>query len=361
LPGAQAVIEAGIQQGLHIGAQVFVSVSGQPVADLAVGESRPGVAMMPDTLMLWMSASKPVAAVAVLQLEEQGRLELRDAVAAHIPEFAAGGKEEITVQHLLTHTGGFRMAEVGGPGDSWDEIIARICRTKLERGWVPGEKAGYHVHSSWYILGEIVGRLSGQSYSSYVRQEIFEPLGMLDSWIGMPLERFEAYGERLGVMQNTEKPGLPPHRWSTEEGCTHCAPGGNGHGPIRELGYFYEMLLSGGQRLGRRVLSTDSVARMTSRQRQGMFDQTFKHVMDWGLGLIIDSNRYGADTVPYGYGRYCSPETFGHSGSQSSVGFADPARGLAVGVVFNGMPGERKHQARIKAVNEAIYMDLGFV
>ena len=62
--------------------------------------------------------------------------------------------------------------------------------------------------------------------------------------------------------------------------------------------------------------------------------------MDWGLGTIIDSNRYGVDTVPYGYGKHSSPTTFGHGGSQSSVGFADPERKLVVAVVFNGMPGE---------------------
>ena len=98
---------------------------------------------------------------------------------------------------------------------------------------------------------------------------------------------------------------------------------------------------------------------MTTAQRVGLFDETFKHVMDWGLGLIVDSNRYGADTVPYGYGPYSSPRTFGHGGSQSSVGMADPEHALVVCVAFNGLPGEGKHDIRLRRFMAAVYEDLG--
>jgi CubicO group peptidase (beta-lactamase class C family) len=120
------------------------------------------------------------------------------------------------------------------------------------------------------------------------------------------------------------------------------------------------MLAGGGAFEGVRILSSESVARMTSRRRVGLFDETFRHTMDWGLGLIIDSNRYGADTVPYGFGRYASERAFGHGGAQSSIGFCDPARELVVAIVFGGMPGEGKHNARMRAVLAALYEDLGF-
>jgi CubicO group peptidase (beta-lactamase class C family) len=92
-----------------------------------------------------------------------------------------------------------------------------------------------------------------------------------------------------------------------------------------------------------------------------MFDETFRHIMDWGLGFMVNSNRYGANTVPYGFGKHASDETFGHSGSQSSVAFADPTHRLVVAWVCNGMPGERKHQARAREINSAIYEDLNLV
>jgi CubicO group peptidase (beta-lactamase class C family) len=89
-----------------------------------------------------------------------------------------------------------------------------------------------------------------------------------------------------------------------------------------------------------------------------MVDATFKHVLDWGLGLIVSSVQYGAETVPYGYGHHASSRTFGHSGYRSSVGFADPERGLAVAVAFNGTPGNEQHEMRVRSVLDSIYEDL---
>jgi CubicO group peptidase (beta-lactamase class C family) len=311
--------------------------------------------------MLWLSSTKPVTAVAVAQLWERGRLELDDPVARHVPEFAANGKERITLRHLLTHTGGIRMPETGWPQRSWEEIVARICAMKPEPRWTPGEKAGYHQTSSWFILGEVVQRLGGRPFPLYVRQEIFEPLGMTDSWIGMPRERYLAYqaGGRIGAMWNTEGAEARSHGWDTEERCVHPSPGGNGYGPMSELGRFYEMLLGRGTWKDRRILSPRTVEAFTSPSRVGMMDATFKHVLDWGLGFIVSSARYGAETVPYGYGHHASPRTFGHSGYRSSVAFGDPETGLAAALVFNGTPDNRRHELRVRRVLDAVYEDLG--
>src|SRR5688500_19012468 len=108
LPKTLAALRGGVGRGLHPGAQAYVSKAKKTVGDFAVGAARPGVPMRRDTLVLWMSAGKPAAAVAVAQLWERGRLDLDDPVAKHVPEFGARGKEAITVRHLLTHTGGFR-------------------------------------------------------------------------------------------------------------------------------------------------------------------------------------------------------------------------------------------------------------
>ena len=113
LERAAAVIENGIKARLHLGAQLYVARDGKTVGDLAFGESRDGVAMRHDTLMLWMSSIKPVTAVAIAQMWERGKLELDDPVARHIPEFGARGKERVTIRHVLTHTGGFPGAGVG--------------------------------------------------------------------------------------------------------------------------------------------------------------------------------------------------------------------------------------------------------
>lgn len=370
LQHTHAAILAGIREGLHLGAQLYVSAPGDFHAGGAAGESSPGQPLRSDDLMLWLSSSKPIAAVAIAQLWERGLLELDDPVARHLPEFAAHGKGAITLRNLLTHTAGIRLLQVGWPEESWDAIVARIAAMRPEPRWVPGRKAGYHHASSWFLLGEIVHRLDGRPFAAYVRDEVFLPLGMTDCWIGMPPERVRAYraeGRIAPLWDTVPAGGAPPrpHGWDSDAWLTGTHPGGNGYGPMAQLGRFYQMLLDrgrGGRVAGhsaRRVLSAQAVEALTARHRAGMFDHTFRHVLDWGLGFILDSNQYGATTVPYGYGTHASPRTFGHSGFRSSAAFADPEHGLAVALAFNGTPANDAHERRLRAVLDALYEDLG--
>ena len=371
LPRTRDAIAAGIAEGLHLGAQLYVSRRGVAVADAALGECRPGEALRRGQLMLWQSSTKPLAAVAVAQLWERGLLELDDPVARHIPEFAVHGKGAITLRHLLTHTGGIRLLKVGWPEEPWDAIVARIAAMRPEPRWEPGAKAGYHHASSWFLLGEVIRRRDGRPFDRYVRDELCAPLGLDDSWVGMPGAVWRRYSEsgRICPMYSTEgPPGTPPRPqgWDSEAWSTGVNPGANGYGPISQLGRFYEMLLARGAapppapgEPPGRVLSPQAVEALTARHRAGMFDHTFQHVLDWGLGFIVDSNQYGADTVPYGYGPHASPRTFGHSGYRSSTAFADPEHGLAVALAFNGIPSNEAHERRLRAVLGALYADLG--
>lgn len=360
LPRTLAVLGDGLAGGWHIGAQLYVSRRGRPIADLALGAARPGLPMTPDTIMPWLSSCKPVGAVAVAQLWERGRLELDDPVCRFVPEFGASGKDRITLRHLLTHTAGIPFVAAKRGEASWNEIIATICAASLEPGWEPGRKAGYHVASAWYMLAEVIRRIDGRPYDQFVRDEIFRPLGLEDSWIGIPQDRLRAYGDRIGVLYGARGAPLPVDLDAEARGLPF-RPGGSGRGPIHDLGRFYEMLLFRGTRAGTRILSAQTVEALTARHRAGMIDQTFQHVMDWGLGFILDSKIYNRHEPPYGYGPYASPRTFGHGGYQSSTGYCDPEHGLVVAAVANGLPGEADHDRRFRALNAAIYEDLGLV
>ena len=159
LDRAATVIESGIERGLHIGAQLYVSLDGKRVADLAFGLAREGVAMTPDTIMLWMSSTKPITALAIAQIWERGKIALAHRVAKYIPAFGVRGKESITIRHVLTHTGGFRFAVGEWSNEPWEQIIAQICDAELEPGWIIGRTSGYHISSGWYLLGEIIRRV----------------------------------------------------------------------------------------------------------------------------------------------------------------------------------------------------------
>lgn len=359
LPRTLAILERGIADRLHFGAQIYASLHREPVADFALGEVRTGGPMQREALMPWLSSGKPITALALAQLLERGMVEIDQPVDSIIPAFGANGKGPITLRHLLTHTGGFRSADKIPEDISWPETIARICEAPLEIGWIPGQKAGYHTSSSWFILGEIVRRLDGRPLDLYAREEILVPLGMVDSWLAIPPDQYRTYDSRIGTIHPSAglRPTRPPGL-DSEAACGRCRPGGSARGPIRELGRFYEMLLAGGEGNGHQVLKSKTVEYFTKRHRVAMFDHTFQHTLDFVLGFILNSNRYGIETVPYGYGRHASEESFGHSGAQSSCAFADPAHGLVVAWVCNGMPGERRHQQRVREINCAIYEDL---
>ncbi|HEX4054927.1 MAG TPA: serine hydrolase domain-containing protein [Tepidisphaeraceae bacterium] len=354
-PKTAAAIDAGRSQNLHLGAQLYISRHGQTLADAAFGQSRPGVDMTPNSIPLWLSAGKPFAAVAIAQFWEAGQLDLDDPVVRFIPEFAARGKQAVTIRHLLTHTAGLRWVEWS---PSWQEMISRICNAPLEPRWIPGQTAGYHPFTTWYLLGEIIRRLdpTHRPYEAFIAEEVFRPLGMTDCFFAMSPDQYRAYAARIAPLELTNQSNGRPAFFDTQSGCAVCSPGASGRGPAHQLGRFYEMLLAHPGAPG--LLKPQTVETLTSRQRIGMHDITFKHIIDWGLGFIVNSAHYG-EAIPYGFGNRASLRAFGHGGSQSSVAMADPEYGVAIVVIFNGMPGEDAHQRRMRATLEAVYEDLG--
>jgi CubicO group peptidase (beta-lactamase class C family) len=361
-----AVLREGMDAGLHVGAQLVAMIDGHTVADIALGNARladaDGVAvpMQPDTLMLWLSAGKPITAIAVALLVERGQLALDQPVAALIPEFAANGKEVITLRHLLTHTAGVRGVDSAYPFATWQETIAKICAMKIERDWIPGQRAGYHTHTTWYLLGELIERITHTPHADWIRSHLLEPLGMRDTWLAMTPDRFHAYGSRIGHLYDTSGKNIPPApllNADTELALSRPRPSASCRGPMHDLARFYEMLRLGGTLDSTQLLQPETVRLFTSRQRVGLFDATFRQTIDWGFGFILNSSQYGP-AIPYQFGPFASPETFGHGGSQSSTGFCDPGHRLVVALVFNGTPGEAAHDRRLRATLKALYEDL---
>ncbi|MEM9400765.1 MAG: serine hydrolase domain-containing protein, partial [Verrucomicrobiota bacterium] len=251
LKKAREVIEDGINQGLHPGAQLSVAQglgARREEVNLAFGEATDGVAMTNDTLCLWLSCSKPLAAVAIGILWERDKLSLDDQVKHYIPEFAQHGKDVITIRHILTHTGGFRMADQASYSHTIKEALELVYDSKIEPRWHPGQKAGYHSGGSWLILGELIQRIDGRAYQTFVRQEIFEPLEMHDCWVGIPQDRLNEYEDQLAVMYKTTQGDKQPHpQWERSGEIVLPKPGSHGRGPARELRKFYDMLMEGGE------------------------------------------------------------------------------------------------------------------
>lgn len=351
LESGLATLVDGVRAELHPGAQVYVSRNGRPVLEFACGEARPGVAMTPDSLTAWFSASKPVTAMAIAILYDRGQVGLDDPVQSYLPDFG-NGKQSCTIRHVLTHTGGFGNSFPEREQEkSWQELIAAICAYPAE--YPPGSKAGYHPGSGWFVLGEIIRVADGRTVDRFVAEELFAPLGMADSWMGIPEPRQRELGERIAhvaIGKTERRPYAGPEVAERQNSPAEIAavnPGGGVRGPARDLGRFYEMLLAGGQWEGRDLLDRRTVGLFTACHRWGMQDLTLMHApLPWGLGFSL----YGNSDLH----RSVSRRVFSHSGLVSSVAFADPVPGIACAIVTTGLLEAMTNARRLREVNGAV-------
>lgn len=352
------VVEQGREAGLHRGAQFYVSLHGEPLLDEAWGEQDKEQALSSGHLMPWLSSGKPLTAAALGVLYDRGLLQWEDPLSRFLPEWVRFGQPEVTLHQLLTHTAGIENRDLPWPEKSWEEILSTIVQAPPPEERPVGAEARYVVAASWFLLGEVVARLTNQDFSTALKELVLDPLEMTETFCGLPEGEFHSLQDRLGKMYERSAGELSELEWNGPLRVSSASPGGNTRGPARELGRFYESMLPDSETCLLRPQTRDA---LTSRQRVGLFDQTFGHRLDWGLGFIVNSNRYGAATVPYGFGADAGEACFGHGGSQSSMGFADPARRLVVAWVANGRPGEPRHHSRNQQINEAIYRDVGIV
>ncbi len=357
-PKTQALLTEGIKNGWHTGGQLVVIHRGQLCANEAFGSAGPGGEhCRPEHVFLWMSSGKPVTAIAIAQLVQLGLLSYETRVAEIIPEFdgGGGGKEAITVGHILSQSAALRGADlIDGP--TREAILEQIYQLSLDAGQTPGQHAGYHVGGTWLVLGEIIHRLTGSLAEAYLQEHIFAPLGMEHSSLGTP---DGDWPDHFVTMFDTSRQPVQVHPVYGSETAIHMPrPGRNLMGPIRELAKFYETMRAV-LRGESDFLRAETLEEMVVPQRPvGMRDLTFGHPADFGYGFYLHPDKYGKGKSSYGYGQYASESSFGHSGAQSSCGFYDPGADVIVCWVVDGMPGEPKHQRRARAINEAIYQDL---
>lgn len=360
IPRCTSLITAGMEKGLHIGAQVCIRHNGETVADFATGLANQDHPLRRDHRMLWLSAGKPLTAVAVAQQVQAGKLSFEDPVVKHLPEFAEHGKEDVLLRHLLTHTHAYQPPSLDWPRMAWSDVISRICAARIPPGRTPGDYAAYDAQTTWYLLAEILQRMQDTAYHLVVQRDVLEPVGCLNSSLGMPAAEFD-WGVNIDEIARLHDMGGPQaHPWTGDDALRAEAhnPGGGAVGPVRELALFYENLLNVWHGSGNQQwLSQPILQHMTARQREGLRDESFKQVVDWGYGFLINSAKYGL-VAPYGYGAHASADTFGHGGMQSTSAYCDPENNLVVAVTWNGLPGEAKHNKRAHEFNTALYEEL---
>ncbi|GIV78457.1 MAG: serine hydrolase [Litorilinea sp.] len=321
-------VEASVASGQIPGAALLVARHGIPLPAFAVGRLRPqdpNPAIRPDTIFLVASVTKPVTATAAMLLVERGQLLLDDPVCAIIPEFGAHGKERVRVRHLLTHTSGLPdmlpdNLELRRRHAPLSEFVRRIC--ELELDFPPGTDIQYQ-SCGIAMLGAIVERITDTPLPEFLRREIFEPLGMNDTSLGLghlPPERI-AHVHLEPEMEGTDWGWNTPYWWN------FAAPWGGMFTTVGDMFKFCQMFLNGGMLNGIRILSPATVAAMTRDQTSGnpVIPATARYRQAWGLGWGLAWRRQPASGWSY-FGDLTSPGTYGHGGATGTVVWVDPVR-----------------------------------
>ncbi|KKN26234.1 hypothetical protein LCGC14_0876790 [marine sediment metagenome] len=321
-------LENQVTQGLHTGAQLHVARRGETVLNIAVGEAQPGVPINTDSVLLLWSSGKPWTSVAIAQLLEKEKIKLSQTIQSFIPEFK-NGKESCTIRHVLIHAGGFPMLTYS----KWltaspEELLKDACNEKAE--YKPGTQCGYHPRMAWIILGEIVRRVDGRRIEDYLKEEIFVPLGMNSSFMGMTRERALNIGNLL-ALKDSPDPSEKKFLWVNDfKG--RIFPGSTGYSSASDMGKFYKALWNGGEWNGNRILQRKTVEYITATHRRGIADLTFSTpemaiVPDYGLGF----SKGKSNSI------LCSRDAFGHGGRSSCINFCDPKVNLIINFNSNTM------------------------
>ncbi len=355
-PGAlERVAEIFAEQlsaGLHPAAQLTVRRQGQILLEASGGTQRPGApgpVVDAGTLFLIFSATKPLTAMAIHLLAERGRIDLDAPVALYWPEFGQRGKERATVQHVLSHQGGFPIGPKWLTWDRWHDPAA-IARAMEEREarWEPGTDVGYHPLNFGWVLGELVRRVDGRSLGRFLADEILGPLDLRDTWLGLPPEQDERVAHLVDLsgefdfVADFNRPEV------------HAAEAGAATGitTTRDLTRFYSLLLRGGEIDGRRLLRPETVARATRVVIDGRRDRTLEVPVRWALGFHLG----GPISA---FGRRSSELTFGHSGHGSTTAWADPGLGVACAYFTTGVRSSMDNYLRMTRICDAVLAACG--
>jgi CubicO group peptidase (beta-lactamase class C family) len=336
---AHAYLEQAVADGAFAGAVALIGLGGRIVAHWAVGHAQVEPAERPmhlDTIFDLASLTKPVAgATAALLLLRDGAWSLDDAVARFIPQFAAAGKQEVTLRQLLTHTAGLApWAPTYAHARDPESALNYIC--KLPLTYVPGTEVQYS-DLGFSMIGHLVRHVTGQGLDALLAERVWAPLGMTDTAYLPPpslrpriaaTERGNRYETAMLKNLGESFDGWREHILVGEvnDGNTHYALGGiSSHAGLftsaPDLHKVAKMYLDEGPR----ILSSTTIAAATANQTSGLAKAR-------GLGWEL---AHDAAPGPHAYGDLLSARAFGHTGFTGTSLAVDPERRLVIILLTN--------------------------
>ena len=337
IPGIRSAIQEMIAAN-EISGAVTAVVRRQEVRHLeALGSAdvaarRP---MTPDTLFWIASMTKPVTGVAILMLQDEGKLAVTDPVAKYVPEFASlrtpsGAPANLTIVQVLTHTSG--LGEAPGPAARQARTLADLVPLWLAAPmqYEPGDRWRY-TQSGINAAARVVEVVSGMSFDEFVQSRIFSPLGMRNT----TFYPTDAQRARLATAyaKNQETGALEAVPPRPDFGTRDRPPQGHGglYSTAPDYARFAQMLLNGGTRDGRRYLSQAAMTLLTTPQTGDLPTGFFQTATfgnrganyGWALGTCVLRAPHD------GVAAMLSPGTYGHGGAWGTQAWIDPSKGIA--------------------------------
>lgn len=279
----------------------------------------------PDSVFLLASITKPVTACALMLLVDRGQVSLDDPVSLYLPEFQGGERHKVRVRYLLSHTSGMpdmlpENMELRRAHAPLSEFVRRATQTPLL--YSPNTDFSYQ-SKGILLASEIVERISDKRLRDFEETEIFQPLGMTNTALGLGrLKIAETVWCGTSMEENEDQQRFGPNSsyWRDLGN-----PWGGIHSTGRDLAILLQTMLNGGGYAGKRVFSPAAVKAMTT-------DQNGPLNAPWGLGWGLA----GSKAWNY-FGELVSPTTFGHTGATGTVAWADPEQNLLCVILTNQM------------------------
>jgi CubicO group peptidase (beta-lactamase class C family) len=320
---ARARLNEAVRDDGRLGIQVYVSLSGERLWQETFGQYRPGEPLTSAHLMPWMCCSKLLTVLALARLHDRGEISTATRIADVLPEYAAGGKQDVTIEHVLTHTIVYAKHD-----DPWDiglrATMDAVCQWPMVAP--PGERACYNIFANWLVLSEVIQRITGRDYHELLREEVMAPLGMDTSafYRSGRLDRGGLPAMALRVLFNRDGDGgLRPVDYPGPDGW----PGVETWGPASELARPLECIVADGVWQGRQLVSPEAIRHFCAPVREGVADEFFQGLeLSWGRGTNTDAAWYGAPR---------DARVTGHTGWMTALAVGDLDRRLVVVYLTN--------------------------
>lgn len=354
----QEAFEANFSEDKELGAGFAAYLEGELILDVQGGfaDRKAQKPWDTQTIVPVYSTTKPIAALTLAHVIDALPAGYDTAIADLWPDFAANGKDQVTLAQLLSHQAGLPgFTEPIDPGLWLDPPACAAALAPLAPLWEPGTAHGYHPLTWGYLIGEIVQRIAGRSLGTILREEIAGPAG-IDFQIGTPAADHARVAEimrpralpDLGEMNEATRAAFMTKWAAPDRGGAIWReieiPSANGIGTAKAVAELYGIYAHGGLLQGQRVVSEAAFDALTQSRVSGQ-DLVLPYITEFAAGVMRNNiGLYGPN-----------PETLCHSGWGGSLALGDPDRKLSAAYVMNRQFNSLQADPRATRLVQALY------